>query len=566
MIPVLIKPRLLTVKNRLKGNYSLRTQFGRDIVIAIFSLGILWGIHRGTFEAVQVIKNNTHAAYLPPTIPLALLFLLLLVMLMLSNAVGVLAALYHGRDLDLLIASPISKLTLFAGKFTDVLFGSTWMAIVFAMPAIVAFGQSYDVGWTYYVLAIGTMLPYFVIPCALSVILITILCRFFPAHRTREMLLIMVLLLVMTAYMAFRAAQPDSSKLSDINELLRLINVLSIPQADWIPSFWLASVLGEHLDPSGRPAFLYLVLLYSTALGLTAVAFLTIRALHTEAYARSRDTRSTLRLQSKAAHRRFRALTPFLDSQYRALIGKELKNFSRDITQTIQLMLLLGLCMIYLYNFRLLHAVKDLPNTTKIYWQAFLVFTNVGMGAFVITAVSSRFVFPSISLEGQTFWLLQTSPVKIYDILRAKFWCWYVPVAGMSSIIFASGALAIDAPLKIVIVNAVASWVICYGIVGMAVGLGAVFSNFEWENASQLAASFGSLIFMVTSSIVICLSLIPVGILIFLRTIRNFGYTLSTSQWYISVTMAALLLVWLNHYAARWALRAGENALRQRMK
>ncbi|MBN8550682.1 MAG: hypothetical protein J0M12_15305, partial [Deltaproteobacteria bacterium] len=117
----------------------------------------------------------------------------------------------------------------------------------------------------------------------------------------------------------------------------------------------------------------------------------------------------------------------------------------------------------------------------------------------------------------------------------------------------------------VVIINALSSWVICYGIVGLAVGMGAFFANFDWEHASQLAASFGSLVFMLFSTLLILMNLMPAGLLIFLRTLKNSGYTFSNTNWYAAVTCGALLLIYLNFIAARWALNLGEAALTNRM-
>ena len=207
-----------------------------------------------------------------------------------------------------------------------------------------------------------------------------------------------------------------------------------------------------------------------------------------------------------------------------------------------------------------------MPASVKLWWNALLVASNIVMGAFVITAGTTRFVFPAVSMEGRAFWVLQASPLPIAQILRDKFSCWLVPIATISSVIFASGALAIDAAPRIVAINAAASWLICYGVVGMGVGLGAYFANFEWEHPSQLTASFGSLIYMLASTGLIIANMLPASLLIFLRTLRLIGYQFSTIQWYACVTLTAALLVYLNFAAARWALKLGENALLQRMQ
>jgi len=97
--------------------------------------------------------------------------------------------------------------------------------------------------------------------------------------------------------------------------------------------------------------------------------------------------------------------------------------------------------------------------------------------------------------------------------------------------------------------------------VGLAIGLGAVFANFEWEHTSQLAASFGSLVFMLCSTALIALNVVPAMILIFLRTLISFGYEFTALEWYSAVGSAAALLVYINFAAARTALTAGERAL-----
>lgn len=95
-------------------------------------------------------------------------------------------------------------------------------------------------------------------------------------------------------------------------------------------------------------------------------------------------------------------------------------------------------------------AVQGLPPDARIWWQGFLVVSNIAMGAFVITAACTRFVFPAVSMEGQSFWMPQSAPIEISDILKAKFWCWLVPIATMSSVIFSIGAMAINAEPHIV--------------------------------------------------------------------------------------------------------------------
>ncbi len=566
MVPAILLPKLYTIRNRWRQNMRQPTQLARDFIILGFSVAVMIAIYQGTIRALVEVRETITFAYLPATLSLGLVLLFLFAMLLFSNSITALGTFYLGRDLDLVLASPISLPRFFFGKWLEVGASSSWMAIIFGMPAIAAFSQAYESNPYYIVVVIATLLPYFVIPTSLSIVFVTVFTTVLPANRTREILFAIFAMALLGLYFVGKLIFPIGASFHNSNDVLRIVSLLSLPNTTWMPSYWAAAVLGESLEPTGMTRAVYLSLLYTVAIGLTALAYALVKLLHFSAYSRAKDNRRGMRLSSRKLHRAMVRVAGFVDPQFRAIITKEFKIFARDMTQAVQLLLLLGLCMIYLYNFRILQSVSGLPESTRLWWQGFLVVSNLAMGAFVITAVCTRFVFPSLSLEGQSYWILQTSPMSIRSLLRAKFWCWLFPVATISSIIFASGALAIDAGPHVVFLNAISSWVICYGIVGLAVGLGAFFANFDWEHTSQLAASFGSLVFMLLSTLLIAANMLPAGLLIFLRTLKMAGYSFTDAQWYVAVTCAASLLIYLNYASTRWALSVGENALLERMR
>lgn len=566
MVPAILLPKIFAIKNRWKQNTRQFSQLARDLIILAFSIAVTIGIYQGTVSALEKIRTEITFAYLPSSLALGLVLFFLFVMLLFSNSVSALGAFYLGKDLDLVLASPIGMRRIFFGKWLEIMASSSWMAIIFGLPAIAAFAHSYGASYHYVGIVVITLIPYFIIPTSLAIALVTIFTVILPASRTREILFIIFAFVLLGIYFIGKLIFPAGTSFHNVNDLLRIVSLLSVPNTSWMPSYWAASCLGLVLEPSKLSLIPYLVLLYSSAIGLTGLAYTLVQLLHFTAYSKARDTRRSLRLSSRRSQALYVRYARFIDPQFRAVIAKEFKIFARDMTQAVQLLLLLGLCMIYLYNFRILQSVGGLPEATRLWWQGFLVISNLAMGAFVITAVCTRFVFPSLSLEGQSYWILQSSPISIRNLLRAKFWCWLVPVATISSVIFASGALAINAGPHVVFLNAISSWIICYGIVGLAVGLGAFFANFDWEHTSQLAASFGSLVFMLLSTLLILINMLPSGLLIFLRTLKMAGYEFSDSHWYTAVTCAALLLIYLNYVSTRWALGVGENALLERMR
>ena len=114
----------------------------------------------------------------------------------------------------------------------------------------------------------------------------------------------------------------------------------------------------------------------------------------------------------------------FLPGPARAFAVKEIKVFFRDQTQWPQIFLILALIVRYLYNFSVLPLDKSPLKT--IYLQNVIAFLNMGLAAFVLTAVAARFVFPSVSLQGESFWIVRAAPISIRSFLCIKYFVYYV--------------------------------------------------------------------------------------------------------------------------------------------
>ena len=567
ILPLLLRPKLLAVKNHLVHRVRRSpTLVVRDGVIALFSLLLMYMLYRGTVEMIGRLRLASAIAFIPPSLPLSLVLLFLLLILLFSCAVSALGALILSQDLELIFASPAPISRIFPAKFLEVLLSSSWTVLVFGAPVILGFGAAYHASFAYYAYAALALLPYFVIPAACAVAVVSLFTRSLPAQRTREVLLLCFAAVLVGIYLASKIIFERTAQIAGVNDMLQITAMLNAPNQVWVPAHWAAQVLSEQLIPSGKGCGPYLGLLYGTAGTCCALAYLSVRQFLRAAYSRTRSGSHGMKLNSRASQKMLRYLFPLLPTPVRAIAAKEFKLLARDMSQALQLLLLLALCLVYLYNFGALNTLAGLPEGMQRWWQGFLVLSNLALGAFVITAVCTRFVFPSISLEGHAYWILQSSPLRPIQVLYAKLTAWYLPVALISSIIFASGAFAIDAEPRIVGVSVLSCWIMSYGLVGLAVGLGALFAHFSWEHASQIAASFGSLIYMLAGALLIGADMALAGALIVFRTLRSLGVQFSLVEWYASVICCAALFVYLNFAVTRWALRLGERALIEQMR
>jgi hypothetical protein len=88
---------------------------------------------------------------------------------------------------------------------------------------------------------------------------------------------------------------------------------------------------------------------------------------------------------------------------------KDLKVFLRDTTQWSQLLLLVALALVYVYNFRVLD-LDSIPYMSRRSRTA--TPSSTCDGGFVTAAVAVRFVFPAVSAEGAAFWIVRTRPCR----------------------------------------------------------------------------------------------------------------------------------------------------------
>src|SRR5690606_9578961 len=184
---------------------------------------------------------------------------------------------------------------------------------------------------------------------------------------------------------------------------------------------------------------------------------------------------------------RIEAMLSGLHITSRSLVAKDVRTFFRDTTQWSQLILLAVLVVIYIYN------VKVLPLWSGEQVGFFLInvvsFLNLGLAGFVLAAIAARFLFPAISLEGRTLWLLRSSPLDLRALLWSKFWVGLVPLLvlalaltiGTNIILRISGVMMVLSVATIVVMT--------FAISAMALGFGALFPKFDPENRSEAHTS-----------------------------------------------------------------------------
>jgi len=557
--PILLQPKVYGLFNYLRNQAATPANRLRDAVILLLALGTMYGIYAFTHWSLVKLEEFSQVVYFTPSIPFSIILLMLFVMLLISNSISAIGALYLSSDSERVLAAPISRYRFFFDKIILIAISTSWMPLVFLIPFLSAYGLYYGTSPDFYLLSFLLLIPFFLIPSCIAVIFSTIFLSIVPVSRTKELLLFALVLLLLFVFGVTQLISVGLSAKSDVAELLRMLSVVSFPDQLWLPSHWVAIGLREGLDRGIFSVGNELLIVYSFLFALAAATYIIFNALFDRAFSQAYNNQQRQVFIGK--RRKFSDLLSRIPSHYRAIFQKEYRVFFRDMSQVVQLLLLAGVYLIYLYNLRVFRVVDVLPIDQRAAWQAFLFVANSAMAAFITTAATTRLVFPSISLEGRSFWVLQTSPVKVSEIIRLKFWFWIFPIGLLTSVVMTTGALIVGADNLSLMVIFLASWCTSFGIAGLGVGLGALFANFEWEHASQLAASFGSFVFMLLGIVVIAINMLPVGLVVYWGELGGASRWIDPMAWYLFCLLCAVFLVSVNILIRNMAFDIGAERL-----
>lgn len=500
----LLAPALWASRNRARRRQ--RGDLTRAVIFGGIGLGVAGVLFAASFWVTWQVTQYADLGDYLLRLGLSWLFLTFLSFLAFSGVVTSLSTFFLSEDLRLLMAAPVASRRLFHARMLRTVGQASWMVVIFLVPVLAGVGVARCVGPAYYAIALVTVPPFAVIPVALGAMLTLVLVNVFPARRARDVLMLMGLLFAGALVVLLRFVRPERLlRVESLPDVSAFFATLQSPITPMLPSFWAGETLFAGL--MGGLDWLHLAALWTTALGLVVVARMAFGRWFFSGYSKAQEARKARFTKLTAVEAVVRALP--MSAVRRHLLLKDVKVFLRDVSQWSQLLLLLALVVVYLYNFRVLDLDR-IPYMTGVVKNVY-GFLNLAMAGFVMATVAVRFVFPGVSSEGAAFWIIRTSPVKLRDFLWSKFWAGLLPLMllALTLTIVGNRFLGVDPFLQIV--TAIAVVFMSLALVGLATGLGARYPRFQAENINQVAGSYGGVAFMISAVLYIATMIALIG-------------------------------------------------------
>ena len=492
-------------------------------VIGLFVVGYLvvsfWLFYRGLgfvakFPGLGVVLTERL---------LYLLFAFLFGLLLLSNLVISYTNLFRNREAAFLLSMPIPTQTIFRWKFIESTLLASWAFVFLIAPLLAAFGLVREVPWHFYLLTLGLVALFIILPGVAGAWVAMHVARYLDRRSFQVFVVATALLLLSMAAFWWKAAPAtdDMLEIRTMEVLDQLLTKTHFAMFPLLPSYWLTTSVLQWTEGALRGATFFALVLLSNTLFFGTIAFTrwgklfydTASAVQSRATAEHRWSWFGLRKQPiKTAYEPGmleRASRTFFwaGRDVRALVVKDLRMFWRDTTQWGQSVMLFGLLGAYIINLR-----NFTHQLTSPFWINLVAYLNLGACSLNLATLTTRFVFPQFSLEGRRLWIVGMAPMGLARVVRTK----YLLASAMSLIITVS-LIALSCYLLRMTWDRVAFFaavvtVMTFALNGLAMGLGVLYPNFKDANPSKIVSGFGGTLCLVLSFLYILCSVLLLGL------------------------------------------------------
>jgi len=483
-VAVIVRAKLLMAGHAIA---SIRTESKLKVGVIGVSVVALWFgalvLFLEAFNWLSQFAGGIGAIILARM--LSVLGMVVFFMLVFSNVLVSFSTLYRSREVSYLLHTPMSFRSFFVARFIECVSFSSWAFAFIGSPVIIAFGIVKHAPAGFYLASLLYFLPFVIIPAAIGAAITLVLARVFPRIKMRTMALFGALVVML--FFVYWESSFDAALIAEDTLLPAILDVTAQTRSPLLPSHWAARGMLAAADADYGETLFSLALLASNALMvLWAASHLAGWLFYPGWAGLVAQDRTRLRPLGRGLLNLFEKLLAYVPNPLRALVIKDVKLFWRDPTQWSQFVIFFGIMALYTANLRNARGQMQ-----QDFWRSWIACLNIGACTLILATLTSRFVFPLVSLEGRRFWIIGLAPLPFHRLVWQKFW---LSVATTST--FTVGLALLSAHIlrlePVYFALSVYSVLITnFGLAGLAVGLGTLFPNFQEDNPARIVSGMG---------------------------------------------------------------------------
>lgn len=482
---------------------NILKNIGSMVVYILFGIGVYFFTKSSLSYLLEDIKIGSFLLHRFISIVLFIFFIAVNA----GNIIVSFSTLYKSKEVFYLITKPISFIKIFLIKFLDnFLYSSTTMLL---MISAVMLGYSSYFNLDYYLIPFFfffMLIPFMLIAASFGVILLMLMIRISYKVGLKKVVAGLIVFYLVGLLLFFKSSSPISiveQVMTFYPNINGYFGSLDNPVLKLLPNFWIADSLYWFTAGKTMNALPYIGLLLGTASLFLTLAFFTAKKLYYTTWLESfelkiKNTKSREKANSKQIFKSKSFFTPQID----VLLKKEFLQFFREPGQWIHLTVIVFLIAVFVVS---LGGIDGrLLNAYSYNLRAIIYLVIFSFNLFLISSLSLRFAFPAISLEGDAFWKLKSSPLTMKKIIFVKFIIFF-------SLIFIIGQglnyfSHTNFPKELFTISSINIGFITLAIVSLNFGMGSLFINLKEKSPIRIASSQGaSLTFLFTIILIVFL-------------------------------------------------------------
>lgn len=424
-----------------------------------------------------------------------------------SAVVCSLSFLFQKEENYFYFSLPVNRVSVFGVKFLQTYFHTAWMGFLGLVTFLAAVQHYLKTTPLLYITGSLSFFVFLLIPVSLAVILVIIVSRFFPFVQAKGMLIVVGLFVGSLLICAIRMMQPE--RLLTQEGKMQLVNYAQNLHKPWMtvfPSEWVTSILFAQIQKDAQGIAVNFLSLSVLALVLLIVVYILAGLFYEKIWA---DAAVVSPLASKKFT--WQILLNVFPVSSRVFIRKDLLSFYRDTVEKGSLSMLIPLSFVYFYSvYQLNRQIRGAAEPMFSFLYIYLF--NFFYSSVVISGLSGRWVFPSVSLEGNNFKLIKGSAVSLRDFLKAKFLLGFVPLLFLGEILIAGSLLILGMRFGLIAISGLVMVVLCWGITLICLILGMREADFSIKEPLDFALGYKGFLCLVYEGIYTVIVIFLVGV------------------------------------------------------
>lgn len=472
---------------------SIVRGLGSLMVFVGFSVGAFY-LSRTTTEFV--INQMRAGLYLFHQFASMILFIFFITV-NLGNIIVSYATLYRSAEVGYLLTKPVSYTSVFVLKFLDnFLYSSTTLFLV-AFMVICGYGSFFHYPWYFYPFVLfAVLVPFMFLSASIAVLVLMAIMKLASRIGFRKVMGMLFLIYFGMVFLYFDSFNPIGL-VEQVNRHYPVIDTYLVGFEPgflkYLPNQWVSEFLYDLARGSLWGGLANVALLLCVTTGVFLVTLMVARKFYYRSWLVSLQVQAASSVPYTSNTKRFFDFrsNSMLTPQTEALLKKEYFQFVREPSQWIHFLVMVVLTSVFVLavgNLNLRLRVTEIQLLTYLVLFAF--------GGFLTSSIALRFVFPMVSLEGKSFWLLLSAPIDRRKVYSVKF------ILGLVAVIVLAMVVAIATNIPFVRLSASRPLLMYSGVfttfwisvtmVSMNLGFGGFFANYTEKNPIRLASSQGA--------------------------------------------------------------------------